>query len=112
MQLLLWALCVRETAKSAGVAASSTLVLVFHVKLIINFNRCIDLILTLVRIIITLKKSLNIYKTGSQETSKYFIALQLNHSGINYETVNSIRCSSCFLCLFLLSDNQSEINIS
>lgn len=56
MQLLLWALCVRETAKSAGVAASSTLVLVFHVKLIINFNKCIDLILTLVRIIITLKK--------------------------------------------------------
>lgn len=44
VQLLLWALCVSATAKSSGVPAASTLVLVFHVKLIINFNRCIDLI--------------------------------------------------------------------
>lgn len=41
--------------KSAGVAAASMLVLVIHVKLIITFNRGIDSILTLVRIIITLK---------------------------------------------------------
>lgn len=49
---------------------------------------------------------------AAEKLKNISLALQLNHSGINYETVNSLRCSSCFLCLFLLSSNQMEINIS
>lgn len=47
-----------------------------------------------------LKFCCNVHKPGSQKLVK--IVLELNHSGINYQIVN-LRCSSCFLCLFLLA---------
>lgn len=50
-----------QTTKSSGVATAFRVVLVLLVKFIINFNRGIDLILTLVRIIITFKKFVSTY---------------------------------------------------